>query len=116
MKRPLRVFGTHVLTVDIIGLVGGRNTKTTALIAGAPFPFPLFRTFLPPLPFFPFFLFPLSGTNQGLRLQAYGVSQRTMILGRRLFFLPPPPSPFPSIALAPTLRVTMFTLPNLPPS
>ena len=31
---------------------GGRNTKTPALIAGAPFPFPLFRTFLPlpPLP------------------------------------------------------------------
>ena len=50
MKRPLRVFGTHVLTVDIIGLVGGRNTKTTALIAGATFPFPLFRTFLPPPP------------------------------------------------------------------
>ena len=50
-KRPLRVFGTHVLTVDIIGLVGGRNTKTTALIAGAPFPFPLFRAFLsPPTP------------------------------------------------------------------
>ena len=33
---------------------GGRNRKTMALIAGAPFPFPLFRAFLPtpnPSPF-----------------------------------------------------------------
>ena len=31
--------------------IGGQNTKTLALIAGAPFPFP-FRAFLPlPLPF-----------------------------------------------------------------
>ena len=29
---------------------GGRNTKTPALIAVAPFPFPLFRVFLPPPP------------------------------------------------------------------
>ena len=28
----------------------------------------------------------------------------------------PPPLLFPSFALAPTLRVTIFTLPNLPPS
>ena len=32
-----------------------------------------------------------------------------------IFFSPPPPL-FPSFALAPTLRVTIFTLPNLPPS
>ena len=31
------------------------------------------------------------------------------------FFSPRPPL-FPSFALAPTLRVTIFTLPNLPPS
>ena len=34
---------------------------------------------------------------------------------RRTFFLPSPPLlPFPSFALAPTLRVTISTLPNLP--
>ena len=32
---------------------------------------------------------------------------------KRLFFSPPPP-PFPSFALAPTVRVTISTLPNLP--
>ena len=38
-------------------------------------------------------------------------------IGQAFVFSPPPtPPPFPSIALAPTLRVTMFTLPNLPPS
>ena len=46
----------HVYTVDVIGLVGklvgGFNTKTSALIAGAPFPFPCFHTFLPPPLFF----------------------------------------------------------------
>jgi len=56
-RSPLLVIG-HILTVDIIGLVqknnDGRDTKTPALIAGAPFPFPRFRTFLPlpsPSPF-----------------------------------------------------------------
>ena len=34
--------------------------------------------------------------------------KRTMISGRRSFFLPSP-SPFPSFALAPTIRVTIFT-------
>ena len=34
---------------------------------------------------------------------------------RKHFFVPSPP-PFPFFALAPTLRVTIFTLPNLPPS
>ena len=33
---------------------------------------------------------------------------------KRLFFFSPPP--FPSFALAPALRVTIFTLPNLRPS
>ena len=37
----------------------------------------------------------------------------TMISGRRIFFSPPPP-PFPSFALKPTVRVTISTLPNLP--
>ena len=50
----LTVIG-HVLIVHVIGLVmeiGGRNTKTPGLIAGAPFPFP-FRAFLPlAIPFF----------------------------------------------------------------
>ena len=32
---------------------------------------------------------------------------------KSIFFSPPPPL-FPSFALAPTLRVTVFTLPNLP--
>ena len=44
---------SRVLTNDIIGLVkeiGGRNTKTPAVIVGVPFAFP-FRAFLPhPLP------------------------------------------------------------------
>ena len=31
-------------------------------------------------------------------------------------FPPPPPPLFPSFALASTLRFTIFTLPNLPPS
>ena len=38
-----------------------------------------------------------------------------MSYSRRIFFSPPSP-PFRSFALAPTLRVTMFTLPNLPPT
>ena len=33
----------------------------------------------------------------------------------KIFFYSSPPL-FPSFALAPTLRVTIFTLPNLPPS
>ena len=53
-KLPLLVIG-HVLTADVIWIwiskdIGGRNAKTPALIAGAPFPFP-FRAFVP-LPFF----------------------------------------------------------------
>ena len=35
--------------------------------------------------------------------------------GAGYFFSPPPPF-FPSLALAPTPRATIFTLPNLPPS
>ena len=35
---------------------------------------------------------------------------------RENIFLSPPLPPFPFFALAPTLRVTIFTLPNLPPS
>ena len=46
----------YVYTVDVIGLVGklvgGFNTKTPALKADAPFPFPCFHTFLPPPLFF----------------------------------------------------------------
>ena len=41
----------QVLTLDFIGLVEkmvGGIQKTTALIAGAPFPYPLLRAFLPP--------------------------------------------------------------------
>ena len=33
---------------------------------------------------------------------------------RRCIFSSPPPPPFPSFALAPTVRVTISTLPNLP--
>ena len=33
---------------------GGRNAKIPALTAGAPFPFPCFRAFLPPFSPFPF--------------------------------------------------------------
>ena len=54
LRSALLVIG-HVLTVDFIGLVEKMVDgiqKTTALIAGAPFPFPLFRAFLPPPPFF----------------------------------------------------------------
>ena len=36
--------------------------------------------------------------------------------GRGGYFFSPRPPLFPSFALTPTLRVTMFTLPNLPPS
>ena len=50
LRSPLLVIG-HVLTVDVTGL-GERKTKTLALIAGAPFPFP---PFLPrPSPFYAF--------------------------------------------------------------
>ena len=35
---------------------------------------------------------------------------------REEYFFSPPPLLFPSFALAPTLRVTVFTLPSLPPS
>ena len=35
---------------------------------------------------------------------------------REEYFFSPPPHFFPSFALAPTLRVTVFTLPNRPPS
>ena len=57
LRSPLLVIG-HI-PVDswhyqISSENDGRNTKTPALIAGAPFPFPLFRTFLPlpsPSPF-----------------------------------------------------------------
>ena len=34
---------------------------------------------------------------------------------REEYFFSPPPPLFPSFALAPTLRVTVFALPNLPP-
>ena len=44
-----------------------------------------------------------------------GASQKERGRGREDFFSPPPPL-FPSFVLAPTLRVTTFTLPNLPPS
>ena len=33
---------------------------------------------------------------------------------KKSIFFSPPPSPFPSFALAPTVRVTISTLPNLP--
>ena len=33
---------------------------------------------------------------------------------KSIFFFSPPPPPFPSFALAPTVRVTITTLPNLP--
>ena len=35
---------------------------------------------------------------------------------REEYFFSPPPPLFPSFALAPTLSVTVFTLPKLPPS
>lgn len=42
----------HALTVDVIGFlcIDGRNKKTQAFIAGAPFAFPC-RAFLPQPPF-----------------------------------------------------------------
>ena len=52
MQRSLLLVIGHVLTVDVIILAEkmlGRIQKTPALIAGAAFPFPLFRAFLPPL-------------------------------------------------------------------
>ena len=56
LRSPQLVIG-HVLAVDVIGISSendGRNTKTPAVIAGAPFPFPRLRAFLPlpsPSPF-----------------------------------------------------------------
>ena len=46
-------------------------------------------------------------------MPAYGVSQKNNDIGQAYFFSPPPPR-FPSFALAPTVRVTISTLPNLP--
>ena len=46
-----------------------------------------------------------------------GASQRERGGGGKreeIFFFSPPPPPFPSFALAPTVRVTISTLPNLP--
>ena len=54
----------------------------------------------------------LCRTNQELCLPAYGVSQNNNDIRQAYFFSPPPP-PFPSFTLAPTLRVTISTLPNL---
>ena len=49
-----------------------------------------------------------------LKLNLEAILERKAIL-LQYFFSPSPPL-VPSFALAPTLRVTIFTLPNLPPS
>ena len=46
-----------------------------------------------------------------LRLPAYGVSQKNNDIGQAYFFSPPPP-PFPSFALAPTLSGYYFYSPQ----
>ena len=65
VRSPLIVIG-HALTVDVVEVVqkinGGQNTKTMALIAGTPFPFPHFRAFLPPP-----FTFPFAPAKQGTK-------------------------------------------------
>ena len=45
-------------------------------------------------------------------MPAYGVSQKNNDIRQAFFFSPPPPSPIPSFALAPTVRVTISTLFN----
>ena len=47
-------------------------------------------------------------------MPAYGVSQKNNDIGQAYFFFSPHPHPFPSFVLAPTVRVTISTLPNLP--
>ena len=49
-----------------------------------------------------------------LKLNLEAILESKAIL-LQYFFSPPPPL-VPSFALAPTLRVTIFTLPNVPPS
>ena len=43
-------------------------------------------------------------------MPAYGVSQKNNNIGQAYFFFSPRPPPFPSFALAPTVRVTIFTV------
>ena len=61
-------------------------------------------------------LLPYAAPIRGSVCQRTKFPKRIMISGRRIFFSPPSPSPspFPSFALAPTVKVTISTLPNLP--
>ena len=54
------------------------------------------------------------GRGRGeLCLPVYGVFRKNNDIGQVYFFSSPPPT-FPSFTLAPTLRVAISTLPNLP--